>query len=425
MKKEKDCLILSQFFYPEYVSTARLATDVAMAVAESGINVDVICGYPKEYTDRGRVSLKEEHGGVNIARVRYFQPDRSSFLGRCANSLSLIASILLRLPAMSGYKAVFVYSAPPLLPMVAILAKKLFGCRVIFISYDVYPEIGIETRKIRGGGLVDKCFRIINRGVEKNADVVVACSRDMKEFWESERDLRHGRVVAIPNWCEDGDIRAGGERSGVLSGIVGEGDFLVSYLGNLGTCQDMDTILDCARSMRGQKSVHFLFAGHGNKMERLREIAGREGLGQVHVLPYLQGGDYDAVLSRSDAFIASLVPNLRGLCSPSKVSGYLMAGKPVIAIMDRGMDVASDIERGGCGYVIRNGESGKLAEKIEYLRAHEEERSRMGASGRKVFLRKYEKGVCLGKYVRLAEIACSKPSGRPSGQAAGHFVWRD
>ena len=51
MKKNKDILFLLQFFYPEYISSATLPFDTATKLAEEGFSVDVLCGYPHEYTD--------------------------------------------------------------------------------------------------------------------------------------------------------------------------------------------------------------------------------------------------------------------------------------------------------------------------------------------------------------------------------------
>lgn len=48
--KKKDILFLCQFFYPEHNSSATLPFDTAVYLAEHGLQVDALCGYPKEYT---------------------------------------------------------------------------------------------------------------------------------------------------------------------------------------------------------------------------------------------------------------------------------------------------------------------------------------------------------------------------------------
>ncbi len=43
---EKKILILCQYFYPEYVSSATLPTQLAEDLIANHINVDVMCGWP-------------------------------------------------------------------------------------------------------------------------------------------------------------------------------------------------------------------------------------------------------------------------------------------------------------------------------------------------------------------------------------------
>ena len=44
---KKDILIMCQYFYPEYVSSAVLPTELAVDLASKGWSVDVLCGQPR------------------------------------------------------------------------------------------------------------------------------------------------------------------------------------------------------------------------------------------------------------------------------------------------------------------------------------------------------------------------------------------
>ena len=63
---KKDVLFLCQFFYPEHNSSATLPFDTAKYLAAAGMSVDVLCGYPKEYSTDKNVPKREEKDGVNI-----------------------------------------------------------------------------------------------------------------------------------------------------------------------------------------------------------------------------------------------------------------------------------------------------------------------------------------------------------------------
>ena len=134
MKKKKDILFLCQFFYPEYVSSATLPFDTASAYAKAGYSVGAICGYPKEYSCQKQIPKKEIYQGISIKRIKYLQLERKRPIGRCINYLSFLLAMLFNLFECRKYKYIFVYSNPPVLPLLAALAKKLYRNRIVFVS---------------------------------------------------------------------------------------------------------------------------------------------------------------------------------------------------------------------------------------------------------------------------------------------------
>lgn len=403
--KNRDILFVCQFFYPEYVSSAQLPFETAEEFAKMGYKVGVLCGYPKEYSDiKEKIALKEVYKGISIRRVRYLELNRKTVIGRLINYFSFVVAILIKIFKFKDYKYAIVYSNPPMLPIIAVLAKKLFRTHFIFVSYDVYPEIAVKAGKLRKGSLIYKLFEITNKLVFNNVDKVIAVSKDMGEFLCSERNISEKKVAVIPNWCED--------KEGILSKqiyknelfeAIPENAFVVSYLGNMGTCQEMQTLLDCIRKLNSRKDIHFVFAGHGNKMETIRSIVQTEKLQQVHIFGFLKGQDYEDILRRSDIFIVTLLKGLKGLCSPSKTYNYLMAGKPVIGVMDNGMELALDIIENECGYIISHGKSKEMEEKIIQLKDSNILQNQMGINARNLYYHKYKKSLCLNEYKKLLQ----------------------
>ena len=117
--KKKDILFLCQFFHPEYISSAQLPFDTACALHDAGFSVGVLCGYPREYLAGDQIPQCETIQGIHVRRLKYIQLDRSGFLGRIVNYFSFTFMVLLHLPEMANYRAVVVYSNPPILPWIA------------------------------------------------------------------------------------------------------------------------------------------------------------------------------------------------------------------------------------------------------------------------------------------------------------------
>ena len=277
MKSKKDILFLCQFFYPEYISSATLPFDTAKALQKAGFSVDVLCGYPREYLDGAQIPVEETVEGIHIRRLKYIQMDRSGFLGRIINYFSFTFMVLLNLPKLAKYRSVVVYSNPPILPWIATWAKKLFGTKLVFVSYDLYPEVAIVTDTLREGHPICRLMNHINRCICRRADRIVALSREMKDYILAHRDYPADAVAVIPNWYEDTGVSLENRENNRFRDIT-KGRFTVSYFGNMGTMQDMQTILDAVRALKDDPNVFFLFAGHGNKMDALRETV-QEGNG--------------------------------------------------------------------------------------------------------------------------------------------------
>ena len=220
----------------------------------------------------------------------------------------------------------------------------------------------------------------------------------MKKYIEQHRDIAPEKVTVIPNWYEDK-----GEPSRNLTDNIfrqqTDGKFVVSYFGNMGTMQDMDTILGTIRQLKEDPNVFFLFAGHGNKMEKLKSIVQDEKITNVVIHDFLHGKDFQDALAISDCALVSLEKGATGLCVPSKTYSYMMQGIPLLAIMDEG-DIVRDIEA-GAGLWVRNGESHRLAEAIRTLRNDSEKQKIMRQTCREIYLQKYTTAICTKKYVTL------------------------
>lgn len=404
MKREnkRDIVFLCQYFYPEYVSSATLPYDTAKYLSENGYTVGALCGYPGEYCDNANVPIDENVNGIHIRRVKYLRLGRRSKVGRCVNFLSFVIAVICHIGFLKDYKIIMVYSNPPVLPVIAMLAKKLFGCKLVFVSYDVYPEIAVRCGVMGENSLFSKLFNLYNGRLFRAADTVVAVCEDMKDYLQKHRNVKESKVISIPNWYTDDKFQNRILRSVTrLFSDYGEDDFIVSYLGNLGTCQDADTLIDTIRLLKNDGSVQFIFAGHGNKMPRIKELKEKERIANLNIFDFLLGKDFSDVLKISDCYIVSLIDGLCGLCAPSKTYSYFMVGRPVICVMDERTEIAYDVIRNEAGFIVKNGDSKALAEYIKQLKNDKDMAARMSENSRKIFQDKYEKEICLKQYHSL------------------------
>ena len=395
---KKDIVFLCQYFYPEHNSSATLPYDVATGLAEAGFSVDVICGMAKEYSYAQNVPSRETVKGVNIHRIRYLQAKRSKKIGRLINYFSFSFSMMLRLFSLRKYKSVIVYSNPPILPIVAVMASILFGTKIVFVSFDVYPEVALVSGAIGKGSVIERGMTFINKMLFKRVSKVIALTDEMKEFiLENRQGISENNIVTIPNWAHENAPAVSKQEARRILGYRDE-DFIVSYLGNMGICQEMNTLLDAIEELEENENIKFIFAGHGVKTEEVRRRT--ENNKNVHMYGFLQGEDFENVLAASSCCVLSLEKWMKGLGAPSKLYSYLQAGKPVIAITDTDCYMRKDIEKNGYGVHFGISEHKKLAQEIIRLSENPQEEKRMSSRARD-FYQKNDKKNNIEKYIEI------------------------
>lgn len=395
---KRDILFLCQFFYPEYNSSATLPFDTARYLAQSGYSVGALCGYPREYNIGGEVPVRETKDGVSIRRLHYMQLNRRSKLGRLINYFSFTLSVLLHIFEIKDYRAVIVYSNPPVLPIAAILANRLFKTKIIFVSYDVYPEVAYASGSLREGSTVSNVMQRINRSLFQRAESVVALTDEMREYLlRSRPELSADRVVTISNWAHE--ATAGSKSAARAELGYTDEDFIVAYFGNIGICQDETALIQAMNQLADHKNIKFLIAGHGNKMPSVRQAA--ERLPNVRICDFLTGTAFEHAVAASSCGIVSLEKGLTGMCAPSKYYSYLQGGLPIIAVTEANSYLAREAQKERVGKTVLVGDGNSLAAEILALYASPIEVQEMSVRAENLYRAKYQMSIALDKYLIL------------------------
>lgn len=397
---KKDVLFLCQFFYPEHNSSATLPFDTAAYFAEQGLQTGALCGYPKEYTEKVNVPLKETVKSVSIKRIKYMELSRRSVLGRLINYFSFTMGALGNLFYIKDYKVVLVYSNPPVLPCIPIIANLLFHTKIVFVAYDVYPEVAYTSKSLQPGSLIDRVMKWINASLYARASMVVALTDEMNKFLLQHRpQLDPSRVCTIANWAHEKKT-APSEEAYHRFGYQ-EGQFVVSYFGNMGICQDMETLLGAIRRTKENPQIQYLIVGHGSKKEQVSKIVNESPY--VKVLDFLVGKDFEQAVSISSVSIVSLEKGLMGTCAPSKYYSYLQGGHPVIAIVEKDSYLAQEVEQEKIGGFVEIGDSDSLADMVTELQKNPEQIAQMGRDAERLYNEKYQMQIGLKKYYNLVQ----------------------
>ena len=407
---KKDVLILCQFFHPEYVSSATLPTELAEDLVDNGLTVDVLCGYPKEFYNGKPVAKNEVYKGINIHRVKYTQFNSKTKIGRIVNFFSFFISIFLRLPSLFKYKCIIVYSNPPILPLIPYFISRISKVKFIFVAYDVYPDNALKLGAIKKGGLIEKLMNFINKKVYTHASAIIALGNEMKDFMIKRKiAVKPELVHVIPNWYSKKKIKGKDIiHNKEFKKLREEWSFIALYSGNMGTFQDMDTILNCMNRFKNNPEILFLFTGHGNKVEYVKDYIKEKKINNTKIYGFLLGEDYSDVLKISDVCLVSLEKGVEGMGVPSKTYGYLAAGKPIFAIMSDETDIARGLKEYCAGGNVLQGDVDGLEKLFLTYLNNKDYMDIYGQNAKKLFEKYYERNICTNMYFKVIQNIINK-----------------
>lgn len=395
-------VILSQYFYPELISTGQLLTELAEDFADRGCSVTAIAGQPSYY-ERSRVGREIVHNGIRIIRTRNTQWNKNRIAGKIANSATFFLGALRAAFSLPRNAVVLVVTNPPFLAVGAYLLSLFRGGRYVCLIHDVYPDIAVRLGYLKAGGMLEWLWNRVNRVVWRRCEAIVVLGRDMEETIQEKLPRSEwGKVIFIPNWSDGASIvpLRKEENPFLREAGLDPSSFLVQYSGNMGLFHDMETIVRAAALLQ-DLPVRFVFIGGGGKRDATEAMVRTLGLENVLFLPYQPKDKLPFSLTCSDVSLVCLEQGVEGLSVPCKYYGILASGRPVIAVMDESAEIARSVKEAGCGRVIPPGDAERLAETVRFFFRNPEARAEMGRRARATFESTYSREMISRKYLDL------------------------
>ena len=136
------------------------------------------------------------------------------------------------------------------------------------------------------------------------------------------------------------------------------------------------------RCSRDIPDLAVVFLGDGVKKADLQARVASLGLTNVMFLPFVDKNHLADPFATADLFIVSLQRGLAGYIVPSKLYGFLAAGKPYIAAVEADCEVMALTHHHQCGVAAEPGHVADLAAKIRDCYHNREELTRMGVNAR-------------------------------------------
>ncbi len=399
-------LVVCPHFEPDTAPTGDVMTRIVGELAARGHELDVITSLPWYREHRieraweGRIVDRQATAWGHIIRVHPFPSgDKRSLWRRGLSFLGFTA--LVTAVGVPGRRVDAVLAMSP--PLTLGLAGKVLALArrapLVFNIQDVFPDVAIEVGALRGRRAIAAARRLERFTYARSAAVTVL-SEDLRENLAAKVD-DPAKIRVIPNFADTTALRPGPRLTSYRRELgLGE-ELVVMYAGNVGFSQSLDLVVDAARSLAERGDVRFVVNGGGSGLEELRRRA--SGLPNVIFAPYQPRERLGEVLASADLHVVPLRAGLASSSVPSKLFSILAAGRPVLASVDVGSEVARIVQAAGAGVAVPPEDPEAFGAALEDLLSDREALSEAGRAGRRYVESWLSPAAVASEYEKLFE----------------------
>jgi colanic acid biosynthesis glycosyl transferase WcaI len=414
-------LVVGINYAPDLIGVAKYTTELCEGLAARGHDLRVITA-PPYYPDwrvpapyRSRWYRNETLGDVAITRVPIYVPERPSGGKRLLHHASYLMSICL--PLLSGMALwqpdIVLAVAPSLLSAsAAVLAARMFGARSWLHIQDLEVDAAFELGLLKNRALRKRMLGF-ERMILGAFDRVSTISPQMVQRLQ-QKGLAADRLRELRNWVDTSVIVPGSRQTAFRTSLgLKPTDIVALYSGTMSNKQGLDLVLEAASATGDEHpEIHYVLCGNGPHKAKLVQAAG--GLRNVHFIDLQPAERLSELLNTADIHLLPQQARAADLVMPSKLSGMLASGRPIIAMADPGTGIADEVM--GAGLLVRPGDAAALADSVRALAGNHALRAEFGIAARLRAEQKWDRLAIVRSFEH--EFSLLSVSGKPSRESA-------
>ncbi len=401
-------LIYGLNFAPEIVGCGKYNAEMANWLRKNGHEVRVIAAhpyYPSWKIQKGYSSLKffreKWWGKVKAIRCPIYIPEFPTGVKRLVHLFSFAISSIPALIANLKWQPDIVFNIAPTIissPLAIIFSKFCKAVSWLHIQ-DFELEAASGLNLIKNKKLIFFA-NLIQNAILNSFTIISSISPEMIKNL-SRKGIVKKKTFLLPNWVDLTKIFPLPNPQTIKKDFgYALSKVICLYSGNIGKKQGLEIIIECAKILEKEKEIEFLICGEGSEKPKLIELA--KNLGSVKFLPLQPNADFNKLMNLADIHILPQKSDVADLVLPSKLSGILASGKPVIATASPDTQIFNTLRN--IGITVKPESSSQMAKAILFLAHRPELRKDLGAKALRYTCENLNKEQILNSFLEKAHI---------------------
>lgn len=396
-------LIVGINYAPELTGIGKYTGEMAGWLVAAGHEVRIVTAPP--YYPEWRVAdgyaawrySREVQAGVSIWRCPIWVPARPSGLKRLLHLASFALSSLPVMACQLFWRAdVILAIEPPLFCAPAAWAcARLTGAKAWLHVQDFEVDAAFELGILRAPWLRSIVSKL-ESWLMRRFDRVSTISPNMVQRL-IQKKLATEKAVLFTNWVDIDAIFPLNAQSAMRQQLdIASESTVALYSGNMGEKQGLEIVLESAASLVGEQGIQFVLCGDGAVRQRLQQKYA--GLPNVLWLPLQPLERLNDLLNMANIHLLPQRSGAEDLVMPSKLTGMLASGRPVVATATKGTQIAEVLL--DCGVVVEPDNVEHFSSAILQLARDATRRAVLGAHAREYALRNWAKERVMQEFDR-------------------------
>ena len=342
----KKILIITGVFPPEQVTSALLNYDMAKELSKK-YNVTVLRPYPTR-----PIGMKIDYDVLKnepfeTVLIDSYTHPQSQLLGRFRESYDFGRKCAAYIKK-HHQEISFIYNNPWQLFGCAITSRtaKRYKIPYMIAVQDIYPEClltkGHKPWIVKK--LVMGLLKPIDVYYQRNATRIRTISDEMGDYLSSTRKVPREKYLIVNNWQNDEDFVN-------VSSTVPTDIMRFAFVGSINEHANVDIIIKAFAEAAIPNSELVLYGG-GNRKEQCQILVRQLGLNNVR-FDFVKRDQIPQVQSQASVLVLALPVGNGNLCLPSKMTSYMLSGKPVLASVDHDSATTRYINEAECGISVK------------------------------------------------------------------------